>query len=310
MTAVARDLPVFVGDFEPGSPEWHAARARGLGGSEIAAVLGLSPWESKFSLWHRKMGLASPVVETDEMYWGKLHEPTILAEWNRRHVDELHARPAGTWTHYQHPWMVANPDGIVRRYVRPSVTQNDSLLEIKTARTADGWGEEGTEEIPIYYRTQCLWYLDVFGLDACHVAVLIGGSEYREYRVEYNADEATFMRDRARDFLDDIDTGKRPSIDEHDATYQVIRELHPDIDDVAVEVPDPMATAYLDAIETHKAASAEKQRTTAILADHMGNARRAYWEGQQIAMRVARGDSAPSVRHTPTKTIVEKVTAA
>src|SRR5205823_13949319 len=84
MTAVARDLPVFVGDFEPGSPEWHAARARGLGGSEIAAVLGLSPWESKFSLWHRKMGLASPVVETDEMYWGKLHEPTILAEWNRR----------------------------------------------------------------------------------------------------------------------------------------------------------------------------------------------------------------------------------
>ncbi|MDQ3578214.1 MAG: YqaJ viral recombinase family protein, partial [Actinomycetota bacterium] len=62
---------MFVGDFAPGSPEWHAARAQGLGGSEIAAVLGLSPWESRFSLWHRKTGTASPVVENDIMYWGK-----------------------------------------------------------------------------------------------------------------------------------------------------------------------------------------------------------------------------------------------
>jgi putative phage-type endonuclease len=302
--------PVFVGDFPAGSDEWHAARKHGLGGSEIAAVLGLSPWESRFSLWHRKMGLASPIVMTDAMHWGNVLEPVIRDEWNRRHDGEMFAQAAGTWSHYQHPWMVANPDGIVRRYIRPSVAQVDSLLEVKTSRDADGWGEPGTDEIPIYYRTQALWYLDVFGLDVCHFAVLIGGSDYREYRVEYSADEAEFMRSKARDFLDDLDTGKRPSIDEHNATYQVIRDLHPDIVDERIDVPGPMATAYLAAIDAHKAASAEKQRTTAILADHMGSARRAYFDGQQIAMRVSRGITGPSVRHTPTKTTGQKVSAA
>jgi hypothetical protein len=76
----------FVGYFAPGSPPWHAARARGLGGSEIAPVLGLSPWESRFSLWHRKTGLANPVVENDVMYWGKLLERTVREEFNRRHM--------------------------------------------------------------------------------------------------------------------------------------------------------------------------------------------------------------------------------
>ena len=49
--------PTVLGWFEPGTSDWHAARANGIGGSEIAAVLGLSPYESRFSLWHRKKGL-------------------------------------------------------------------------------------------------------------------------------------------------------------------------------------------------------------------------------------------------------------
>ena len=39
-----------------GTPEWHASRTRALGGSEIAAVVGLSPWQSAFGLWHLKRG--------------------------------------------------------------------------------------------------------------------------------------------------------------------------------------------------------------------------------------------------------------
>ncbi|GAB3472200.1 YqaJ viral recombinase family nuclease [Actinophytocola sediminis] len=305
---------VYLGSWEPGSPDWHAARAQGLGGSEIAPVLGLSPWESRFSLWHRKTGLAAPTVENDVMYWGKLLESAIRDEWNRRHDDDtttLIARADGTFHHRARPWQIANPDGVVRRY-RAGVGKVDSLLECKTARTDDGWGEEGTDEIPVYYRTQCLWYLDVFGLDLCHVAVLIGGSDYREYQVTYSADECEFMRAKAVEFLGTVQRGERPDIDSHDATYQVVRELHPDIDDVEVEVPAEIAVPYLAAITDHKAATEEKQRTTALLADVMGSARRAYIDGQQIAMRVpSRGpDSPPSVRHTPIKAPGQKVAAA
>lgn len=310
VTAPTRDWPVFVGDFEPGSPEWHKARAKGIGGSEIAAVLGLSPWESRFSLWHRKVGLAAPVVETDEMKWGKLLESAIVGEFQRRHA-EFRVEHAGTWSHYQEPWMVANPDGLLY-----DAAAGDwdapvrAIVEAKNAYSADGWGEPGTDEIPIYYRTQCLWYLDVFGLDVCHVAVLISGSDYREYRVEYSAEEAELMRDRGWEFLQTVRDRVRPNIDEHDATYQVIRELHPDIEDVKVDVPKRIAIPYLNAIAVHKLTAAEKQRTAAILADHMGDARRAEFDGDQIAIRMAKGGGTPYVKAVPIKPSGQKVSPA
>jgi len=286
--------PVFVGDFEPGTPSWHAARAHGVGGSEIAAVLGLSPFESRFSLWHRKKGLAAPVAQNDVMYWGNLLEDVVREEFNRRHADDLPAaRPIGTWHAPGRPWQIANPDGRL----------GDELYEGKTAYNDDGWGEPGTDEIPVYYRTQCLWYLDVFGLKRCHVAVLISGSDYREYYVEHSPDEVRIMLDRARDFLDTLDTNQRPDIDAHDATYQVVREMHPDIDDVKLDVPAHIAVPYLEAYDAHKAAEAEKKRTAAVLGDFMGAARRAYFDGEQIAMRVAGGgDRPPSVKRTATST--------
>lgn len=296
--------PVFVGDFEPGSPPWHAARAHGIGGSEIAAVLGLSPWESRFSLWHRKKGLAAPVAQNDVMYWGNRLEPVVRDEFNIRHADDLPpVRTVGTWRHAARAWQIANPDGQL----------DDELYEGKTAYNDDGWGEPETDEIPVYYRTQCLWYLDVFGLRRCRIAVLISGSDYREYFVEYDRDEVQIMLIAAREFLDTLARNERPNIDEHDATYQVIREMHPEIDDVKVDIPGAIAVPYLDAYAAHKAAEAEKKRTTSLLLDAMGTARRAYFDGEQIAMRVAgRGpDSAPSLRATPTtKTPGLKVSAA
>lgn len=310
MSARIKDAEL-VGHFAPGSPKWHDARTKGLGGSEIAPVLGLSPWESRFSLWHRKKGLANPVVENDIMYWGKLLEDTIRREFQRRHLDDgLLVSEAGTWRHVDRPWQIANPDGLIYPIADGENLPIDSLLEVKTARTDDGWGEEGTDEIPVYYRTQVLWYLDVFGLDLCHVAVLIGGSEYREYKVTASADEAAFMRERAEEFLGTVDRDERPSIDAHDTTYQIIRELHPDIEDAKLEVPAAIAVPYLDANAAHKAAEDEKRRAASVLADFLGNARRAYYDGRQIAMRISKGGNVPHLQATPQKAAGLKVSAA
>jgi putative phage-type endonuclease len=156
--------PVVLGHFEPGSDDWHAARANGIGGSEIAAVLGLSPYESAFSLWHRKKNLIAPVEESEEMYWGKEHEPAICRRFAREHPD-LDVTPAPTYCHPDRPWQIANPD----RHAGPD------LFEAKTARDSEGWGEEGTDQIPVHYRAQCLHYMDVTGTRRCWVGVLIVG---------------------------------------------------------------------------------------------------------------------------------------
>ncbi|GLZ34840.1 hypothetical protein Lesp02_70270 [Lentzea sp. NBRC 105346] len=297
-----------VGTFDAGSPEWHAARANTITGSRIAAVMGFSPWESRFSLWHRMAGMVADEVENDLMRWGKLLEPVILGEYAREHDLSLNTRP-GTWRNTARAWQVANVDALGPR-----------IVEAKYSPMNDGWGEPGTDQIPVYYRAQCLWYLDTFGgpaqgFERVDVAVFFGVTGYAEYHVDYSADECRLMRNEARAFLETLPKGQnpgvRPDIDAHSSTYAVLRELHPEIDDEAIEVPDDVAVPYLDAIAALKSATEERERTAGVLLDAMGSARRAVHNGQQIAMRIpGRDGKPPYLKHTPKKATGQKVSAA
>jgi putative phage-type endonuclease len=269
--------PTVLGWFEPGTDEWHAARANGIGGSEIAAVLGLSPYESRFSLWHRKKGLIGPVEESEEMYWGKEHEPAICRRFARSHP-ELDVTPAPTYSHPDRPWQVANPD----RHAGPD------LFEAKTARDAEGWGKEGTSEIPVHYRAQCMHYMDVTGARRCWVGVLIAGSEYREYVVDYDDAEAQLLRDAGARFMDDLARDIRPDIDGHSATYQAIREIPEGLDPVDVEISTLLRDRFYAAQDAFWTAEDELTACKGELLDAIGTGQRAVCERQRVATRQVR----------------------
>jgi putative phage-type endonuclease len=276
--------PTVLGWFEPGSDPWHAARANGIGGSEIAAVLGLSPYESRFSLWHRKQGLIGPVEESPQMRWGKKHEPTICAEFAELHPEWIvHASP--TYRAAARSWQIANPD---RLLYEPETEEPAALLEAKTAYDDEGWGEEGTDRIPVWYRAQCLWYLDTLGLSRCHVAVLIGLSDYREYVVEYDPDEAALLRSRGETFMESLAAGLRPDIDGHSATYQAIRELPDGLDDVDVEIGTALRDRWHAAQDALWLAEDEATACKGLLLDEIGTGRRAVCERERIATRTVR----------------------
>lgn len=270
---------VHLTDAEVGSDEWHEARRTRINGSEIAAVLGLSPYESPFSLWHRKAGTIGGVETNDVMYWGTTLEPVIRAEWNKRHPD-LAVVETGQWQHRERLWQGGSPDGI----------GDGRLWEGKTAHLnlADHWGEEGTDEIPIQYRCQTLWYLDVFGFQFCDISVLIGGSDYREYVVEHNEAELTVMRGKAVEFLGSLAAEVQPGIDGHEATYDTVKELHPGIQPIDVELPPHIGGPYLDALAGSKDAEENKRRWTAEVAYFMGPAQYAWYGGQKVASRMAK----------------------
>lgn len=274
--------PTVLGWFAPGSDGWHAARAAGIGGSEIAAVLGLSPYESRFSLWHRKQDLVAPVEATDVMYWGTALEPIICAEFARRHP-ECAVRPAPTYAAAGRAWQIANPDRLLVVDGAPA-----ALLEAKTSRDDIGWGEEGTAEIPVHYRAQCLHYLDVLGLDRCHVAVLIAGSDYREYVVEYDPADALQMRAAGAEFMRSLAAAERPEIDGHSATYQTVRELPEGLDDVDVEIPTLLRDRWHAAQDAFWAAEDELTACKGELLDAIGTGRRATCERERVATRTVR----------------------
>lgn len=309
---------VLVGDFEPRSPEWHAARAAGLGGSEVAAVLGLSPWESRFSLWMRKAGLIDPQPDNPEMEWGRRLEPAVADKYADDNPG-LHVLPVGTYRHEDRPWQLANPDRLC--WDRETVSMVASfagvepvgLLEVKTALYADGWGDTDTGVIPPYYRCQTQWYLDTFGLPAGELVVLIGGHDYRRYVIEADAEDQAFMRAEAEAFLATIAAGDLPDLDAHAATYTAVRELHPEIEPRTVDLPALTAKAWVAARERLDEAKQAEQLARTQIATAMGQAHKARYGDRVLASRQSKGGGTPYVvaaRNLPTLEQLTQETAS
>lgn len=279
-----------LGYFKPGSAQWHAIRAGGIGGSEIAAVMGLSPWTSKFSLWHQKKGTiqAENIDDQPHIEWGHRLEDVVARKFAETHPD-YRLRTGGTWRNRARPWQIANPDRLLT---------GGGLLEVKTsnANAAWEWGEHLTDTIPVHYRCQVMWYMDTLGLDSAWLAVLIGGNDYREYRVLYHEADALAMRAAAEEFVVSLDLDERPDIDDSDSTYQTVRQLHPEIDGSQVEIAASLAVDYLGACETYANAKADKQAASARLLDAMGAARYALLDGKPFAMRTAVRGGTPFLR--------------
>lgn len=281
---------VMLGHYTPGSEEWLDARRSRLGGSEIAAVLGLSPYESRFSLWHRKKGAAGQQPEKPEMEWGKRLEPVVLAKFIEGHPGEWSPAP-GSYVHAARSWQVASPDALLNLHGHPA-----ELAEVKTSPYGDGWGEPFTDEIPVYYRAQCLWYADTLGVDTIHVAVLIGGCDYREYLLTVDATaeaDIAVLRSEGERFIADLADDRRPDIDAHPATHQVVRALHPEIEPEDVEVDAEVAGEYLAAVMAEREAKTDKQLRAARVLDAMGRARNGCVDGVRFAYRTARDPGTP-----------------
>ncbi|MFC7591096.1 hypothetical protein ACFQYP_64980 [Nonomuraea antimicrobica] len=140
--------------------------------------------------------------------------------------------------------------------------------------------------MPLYYRCQVKWYMDVFGVPRWRVVLLDERHRFREYVVEHDPVEAAMLRDAAEDFLASLFWGEMPPLDDHPATYAAVLQLHPDIDrDAAVVLPHEMAYEFIDA---HLSLGAAEKRVTKVdseVAAFMGNARRALWDGNRVARR-------------------------
>lgn len=149
-----------------------AERRKGIGGSDVAAILGINPWRTPLDVWRSKV-LGESDEENAAMHWGTVLEPVILAEMSKRLGKQIINNPPMMVD----GWKLANLDGLI---------PGEAIVEAKTSRSDDGWGDEGTDDIPDHYQTQVQHYLDVAGLQVAHVGVLIGGSDFRLYTVKRN----------------------------------------------------------------------------------------------------------------------------
>ncbi|WP_076260833.1 lambda-exonuclease family protein [Intrasporangium flavum] len=244
----------------PGSPEW----AKRMSASKIAGVVGHSPYESRFSLWHKMTGNLAwdDGQNADEKRRGHYLEPA-LRQWFRDQHPDMRVERTGTWERDLFPWQVASPDALV---------DVDDLLECKTSTKDWEWGEPGTSEVPVYYDDQAQWTLLVTGRRRCYFSVLTSFMEFREYVVDADPQKQAWLVTEAEAFMDSL--GRHvPSIDEHDATYRAIRQLHPDIEDTEVEIDLSLALEYAAAKAAKDDAETAYRGAAARISDELGTGR-------------------------------------
>jgi putative phage-type endonuclease len=273
-----------IGNFENQSPEWHAARATGIGGSDIAAICRTSPWTSPFALWAKKTGRIDDTVGASEAAeWGTILEPIILEQFEKRSDLTLH-KDVGTWANNERPWQLANPDAIWEK------DGKFGIVEVKTSRYEDDW----VNGVPVYYKTQVQWYAQTFGFDTTiYVVALFAGSKFKVYEIESDKFEMETNLAEVEKFKVYLDNDTQPDFDGALSTYQTIRELHPEIDPAQeVELGDLWVHAS-NAIEEEKKATAKAVEMRSRILDALGKAKKGVYAGELVATRQSRGGGTP-----------------
>lgn len=265
-----------------GSKNWHKVRATGIGASEIASVLGLSPYASPRVLYHRKRGELPEAFDNSRMDWGRRLERVILQRFKEDHPELSHYTIGRAYRSDRIPWQLATPDATAWS---DEFDSTDAIVEIKTGASRDDWGEAGTDEIPIQYRCQVMQSMDVMNARIAYVPVLFNGREYREYVVRYDKAEAHILRTRGAEFWRRVNAGIPPEVDGHHTTSDAMRSLY-DVDPTAV------CTVDYDTVTKLQRAKALHKRTTEQVALFenrlrvaMGDSSKAYCDGVVVATR-------------------------
>ena len=230
---------------------WLEVRRHGIGGSDVAAMMGLSPYRTPYETWAEKSGLIeSPdISDKPSVMWGNILEPVIGDHYKSLHPDRTVKRLNAVCRSKERPWAQASLD-----YEVKDPDLGWGILEIKTAgaRRADQW-DEG---VPLYYLTQVTHYMSVTGRPFADVAVLIGGNDYREYRVMRDEDDIRAVDEAVDAFWKRVENGDAPdvggSVTESQALFRQFGTGTDHIEDYGAD-PDEL-TLYLIAKQQRDAA--------------------------------------------------------
>jgi putative phage-type endonuclease len=248
---------------------WLEWRRGGVGGSDIAGILGLSRWSSPWSVWADKVGLRPDTESTERQRIGVELEPVLDGLFTRR--TGLHVRCQQTWCiDTDAPWRRCTVDGFAyeahdgygpgERF-EPAARFNGALgtVQHKTDYRRP-WGDL----IPPDIRAQCIWEMGVTRLPHCWLSVMHGGFQYEVYDIPFDAEAAedwAYMTARADEFWQaHVLTGTAPDIDGSDATAGALRDVYPEEEPgTRAEVKTDDLAYWRDAATRRKTATRDEQ---------------------------------------------------
>lgn len=264
----------------PGSPEWH----RIITPSKVAAILGVSRWESPYRLWHRMKGLVDAEPPKDIFDIGHDFEPAAANRWLRKNP--------GWRLSPGEVQVVVDP----AKYGFPAAATLDRrasrgrarrCVEFKTARNIEEWGDELTDECPEDYAAQVMAQMLFTGWTTwpAHLLVLTAWFGDHVYEIPFDTSVAAWIIERCKEFWDSLAADEPPDLDDSVATYECVRQLHPDIDGSEIQYDAEAAWRVLQfAVDVKENERVLREAKTRLL-DAMGSAKTAQVGDIKVADR-------------------------
>lgn len=175
-------------------------RRKYIGGSDVAAILGISPWRTALDVYLDKtQPPRTEEIDPDRqrvLERGKRMEPYVIDILTEEAGVSI-ARRNERHTHPIHEFIRAEID---------AETEDGRNIEIKTVSPfkAKEWGEEQSDEIPLHYAAQAMHGLMVTGRAECLFGVLIGGDDFRVYRLDRDEETIAAIEREELEFWDRI----------------------------------------------------------------------------------------------------------
>lgn len=258
--------------------DWLAWRRHGVGASDVAAILGISPFASPWSVWAEKVGLIGEQEANEAMeagHWLELAVGPWFAHKTGLYVtgEQMRCEAATNSVHR------CTLDGYVGEGAEVSIDAALGGLEIKFEAFGRRW-----DEIPAHYQAQGQWQMHVTDLERVWFAVLRGRT-LDIHELVRDQDDIDFMVDAVdRFWADHVVAGTPPATDGHDATLRAIAEVYPEATPDAVEIDDiaEVVAQLEEAKAAKKAAEADEAAAKAALQARLGTHEEGTVAGQRV----------------------------
>lgn len=276
--------------------QWLEARSHSIGGSEIGAIMGLSPFADAYSVYCEKTGKVPPFEGNLATEVG-----TALEDFVARKFSEISGltvnRTNFLWRNDAYPILHASPD----RLVLNGKSNRDFLagLECKTTSAYNATKVHDVDFPAIYYG-QCVQYMMVTGIRRWYLAVLVGNSEFHifgltldngvekpdwcESMVYVPQSDIDGLWQMAQEFWDRLERKDPPLPVGSDADERTIRKVYADVVPGTMDLygREKLLQQYMDAKAAADAADKEKKRLEQMIQIEMAG----HEDGECIGYKV------------------------
>lgn len=250
--------------------EWLEARRKGIGGSDVAAILGLSRYGSQYTVWADKLGKLESKPDSEAMRIGRDMEGYVAKRFSEATGHAIR-RDNRTFLNPLYPHSIAHID---RRIVGRKAGLECKCVSPFRVKEFEGGA------IPPEYLAQCLHYIAVTGWDAWYLAVLIFQAELKIYEIRRSEwpDDIARIQAEAQSFWEQyVIPGIPPPTDGHEATTAAINEVYRTAVEGAIDLSGMEDTfiALAQLGDAQKALDTEKERHRQAIKLAMGESTRA-----------------------------------